>query len=29
METIGHPDGHCIIAGKCGLCGADAPPPEE
>jgi hypothetical protein len=25
IETIGHPDGHCIVAGKCGLCGADAP----
>ena len=22
IETIGHPDGHCIIEGKCGLCGA-------
>src|SRR6266581_9633217 len=25
LETIGHPDGHCILDGKCGLCGADAP----
>ena len=25
METIGHPDGHCIIEGRCGLCGAEAP----
>ena len=24
METIGHPDGHCIINGVCGLCGAEA-----
>ena len=29
METIGHPDGHCIIDGKCGLCGAEARPPED
>src|SRR5581483_11932580 len=28
IETIGHPDGHCLIEGKCGLCGADAPAPE-
>lgn len=20
IETIGHPDGHCIIDGRCGLC---------
>jgi len=25
IETIGHPDGHCIIDGVCGLCGAEAP----
>src|SRR5712692_8083486 len=25
IETIGHPDGHCIIDGVCGLCGAQAP----
>jgi hypothetical protein len=25
IETIGHPDGHCIVEGVCGLCGADAP----
>jgi hypothetical protein len=25
IETIGHPDGHCIINGACGLCGAAAP----
>jgi hypothetical protein len=25
IETIGHPDGHCIIDGVCGLCGAAAP----
>jgi hypothetical protein len=25
IETIGHPDGHCIINGVCGLCGAPAP----
>src|SRR5947209_8084590 len=25
LETIGHPDGHCIVDGVCGLCGADAP----
>ena len=28
IETIGHPDGHCLIEGKCGLCGADAPAAE-
>jgi hypothetical protein len=22
IETIGHPDGHCIVDGVCGLCGA-------
>jgi hypothetical protein len=22
IETVGHPDGHCIIGGVCGLCGA-------
>src|SRR5438477_8167093 len=27
IETIGHPDGHCIVDGVCGLCGAK--PPEE
>jgi hypothetical protein len=26
IETIGHPDGHCIIGSVCGLCGAEAPP---
>src|SRR5579859_4181860 len=25
IETIGHPDGHCIIDGVCGLCGAEPP----
>lgn len=25
VETIGHPDGHCIVNGVCGLCGAEAP----
>src|SRR5919202_1853455 len=25
IETIGHPDGHCIVNGVCGLCGAEAP----
>jgi hypothetical protein len=25
IETVGHPDGHCIIDGVCGLCGAEAP----
>jgi hypothetical protein len=25
IETIGHPDGHCIVDGVCGLCGAEAP----
>ena len=25
IETIGHPDGHCIVDGACGLCGAAAP----
>lgn len=30
IETIGHPDGHCIVDGVCGLCGAEpAPPPED
>ena len=24
IETIGHPDGHCLIDGVCGLCGAPA-----
>jgi len=28
IETIGHPDGHCIIDGVCGLCGAPEPPAE-
>jgi hypothetical protein len=28
IETIGHPDGHCIVSGLCGLCGAEAPPPD-
>ena len=22
IETMGHPDGHCIVEGTCGLCGA-------
>jgi hypothetical protein len=26
IETIGHPDGHCIIEGTCGLCGAPERP---
>ncbi|MCA1648418.1 MAG: hypothetical protein LC797_24150 [Chloroflexi bacterium] len=25
IETIGHPDGHCVIDGVCGLCGAEVP----
>jgi hypothetical protein len=25
IETIGHPDGHCIVDGVCGLCGAEPP----
>ena len=25
IETVGHPDGHCIVEGVCGLCGAEAP----
>src|SRR5215211_2616176 len=25
IETIGHPDGHCIVGEVCGLCGAAAP----
>jgi hypothetical protein len=25
IETIGHPDGHCIVDGTCGLCGAAEP----
>jgi hypothetical protein len=24
IETIGHPDGHCIVDDVCGLCGAKA-----
>jgi hypothetical protein len=24
IETIGHPHGHCLINGVCGLCGAEA-----
>jgi hypothetical protein len=24
IETAGHPDGHCVIDGVCGLCGAAA-----
>ncbi len=24
IETAGHPDGHCVIDGACGLCGAAA-----
>jgi hypothetical protein len=28
IETIGHPDGHCIVDGVCGLCGASEPPAE-
>jgi hypothetical protein len=28
IETIGHPDGHCIIEGFCGLCGAPQPVAE-
>jgi hypothetical protein len=27
IETIGHPDGHCIVNETCGLCGAA--PPED
>ena len=26
IETVGHPDGHCVVNGTCGLCGA---PPAE
>jgi hypothetical protein len=22
IETVGHPDGHCIVNATCGLCGA-------
>jgi len=30
LETVGHPDGHCIVENNvCGLCGAEAPPPES
>ena len=28
IETVGHPDGHCLINGVCGLCGAEAPPKD-
>jgi hypothetical protein len=27
IETTGHPDGHCIVEGVCGVCGAE-PAPE-
>jgi hypothetical protein len=27
IETVGHPDGHCIVESMCGLCGAE--PPQE
>lgn len=29
LETIGHPDGHCIVDGVCGLCGAEAPKDKD
>jgi hypothetical protein len=29
IETIGHPDGHCIVGGVCGLCGAPETAAEE
>jgi hypothetical protein len=29
IETVGHPDGHCIIDGACGLCGQPAPAAED
>ena len=29
IETMGHPDGHCIIDGVCGLCGAPEREPAE
>ena len=25
IETVGHPDGHCILDGTCGVCGQPAP----
>lgn len=28
IETIGHPDGHCIVEGVCGLCGAEPAPKD-
>jgi hypothetical protein len=28
IETIGHPDGHCIVDAACGLCGATEHPAE-
>jgi hypothetical protein len=28
IETVGHPDGHCIIDGTCGLCGAPERPTD-
>jgi len=28
IETIGHPDGHCLIEGTCGLCGAPERPTD-
>ena len=28
IETIGHPDGHCIVNGMCGLCGSPEPSTE-
>jgi hypothetical protein len=29
IETIGHPDGHCLVEGVCGLCGAPATAAED
>src|SRR5919197_174996 len=29
IETIGHPDGHCIVGKVCGLCGAPEPADES
>ena len=29
IETIGHPDGHCIVDVACGLCGGPVPADES
>jgi hypothetical protein len=29
IETVGHPDGHCILDGACGVCGQPAAAPSD